>query len=113
MPGGCTAPRPQADIILGDAHGTTCAPRLVRRIEELLGDQGFSVRRNDPYAGGYITRHYGRPREAVHAVQIEISRPLYMDETRMERSAGFAGVQARIAAVIAGLSAALPTLDPG
>ena len=43
---------------------------------------GYTVRRNDPYAGGYITRHYGRPREGVHALQIEVARRLYMDETR-------------------------------
>ena len=47
------------------------------------------MRRNDPYAGGYITRHYGRPREGVHALQIEINRTLYMDEARIERLAGF------------------------
>ena len=41
---------------------------------------GYQVRRNDPYAGGYVTRHYGRPREGTHALQIEIARPLYMDE---------------------------------
>ena len=38
------------------------------------------MRRNDPYAGGYITRHYGRPREGVQALQIEVARDLYMDE---------------------------------
>lgn len=112
MPGGCMAPRPPADIVLGDGHGTTCAPRVMRRVEELLRDQGFVVRRNDPYAGGYITRHYGRPREAVHAVQIEISRPLYMDESRMERSTEFPDIQARIGAVVAALAASVPVLDP-
>ena len=54
---------------------------------------GYSVRRNDPYAGGYITRHYGRPREGVHALQIEIARELYMDESRIERLPGFAAVR--------------------
>ena len=49
---------------------------------------GYRVRRNDPYAGGYVTRHYGRPREGAHALQIEIARALYMDEARIERSHG-------------------------
>lgn len=108
MPGGSMAPKPAADIVLGDAHGTACAPRAVRRVEEALAAQGFSVRRNDPYAGGYITRHYGRPREGVHALQIEINRTLYMDEQRIERLPGFAGVQARITALIATLAEASP-----
>ncbi len=77
-----------ADFVLGDAHGTACAPRATRLVEETLAGMGYRVRRNDPYAGGYVTRHYGRPREAVHALQIEIARSLYMDEARMERAPG-------------------------
>ena len=72
--------------MLGDAHGTACAPRVTRPVEQVLVGLGYRVRRNDPYAGGYITRHYGRPREGVHALQIEIARALYMDEARIERS---------------------------
>ena len=56
-----------------------------RLVEEALSDMGYRVRRNDPYAGGYVTRHYGRPRDGVHALQIEVARPLYMNEERIER----------------------------
>jgi N-formylglutamate amidohydrolase len=104
MPGMSQPGRERADIILGDVHGTTCAPRVVRRVEECLTELGFRVRRNDPYAGGYITRHYGRPREGVHALQIEICRSLYMDEKRIERLPGFATVQEGISRLIARLS---------
>jgi N-formylglutamate amidohydrolase len=106
MPGTSMAPKQAADIVLGDAFGTTCAPSAVRLIEALLGELGFSVRRNDPYAGGYITRHYGRPRESVHALQIELNRSLYMNEARIERLDSFADMQARITALIAGLAQA-------
>jgi len=92
------------DFVLGDAHGTACAPHLTRRVEALLTELGYSVRRNDPYAGGYITRHYGRPREGVHALQIEIARELYMDEGRIERTSGFAAVQQNVTRLIAGLA---------
>ena len=65
----------------------------------MLTGLGYAVRRNDPYAGGYITRHYGRPREGVHALQIEIARGLYMDETPdRARCRGFAAVQQEITA---------------
>ncbi len=90
MPGTSLAARNPADFVLGDAHGTACAPSATRLIERALGDLGYAVRRNDPYAGGYITRNYGRPREHVHALQIEICRTLYMDESRIERSRRFA-----------------------
>ena len=71
------------------------------------------MRRNDPYAGGYITRHYGRPREGVQALQIEVARDLYMDERRIERLSGFSAVQQAITSFIAGLAALAPTLGRG
>jgi N-formylglutamate deformylase len=106
MPAAVLPQRSGADIVLGDAHGTTCAPRTIRLIELVLEGMGYRVRRNDPYAGGFITRHYGRPREQVEAVQIEISRPLYMDETRIEKLPGFARVQADMATLVATLAKA-------
>jgi len=94
-----------ADIILGDAHGTACAPHITRFVERRLVDLGYRVRRNDPYAGGFITRHYGRPREHVHALQIEIARDLYMDEARFERSPAFPEVQRDVSLLIEALAA--------
>jgi N-formylglutamate amidohydrolase len=96
-----------ADIVLGDVHGTSCAPHITRLVERRLIELGYRVRRNDPYAGGFITRHYGRPREAVHALQIEIARDLYMDEARFERSDSFTDVQNDISALIETLSVEL------
>jgi N-formylglutamate deformylase len=77
--------RRPVDFILGDLHGAACASRVTRMVEGLLQGKGYAVRRNDPYAGGYITRHYGRPAEDIHVLQIEISRGLYMDEAAYER----------------------------
>lgn len=76
---------PDPDIVLGDRFGTSCSPRLTDHIEALLGDMGYSVVRNNPYAGGYCTVRYGAPRKGVHAIQIEINRRLYMDERRIKR----------------------------
>ncbi|MCW8087633.1 N-formylglutamate amidohydrolase [Sabulicella glaciei] len=96
MPSQALPGTPAPEIVLGDAHGTAANPRAVRHVETSLQRLGFRVRRNDPYAGGYITRRYGRPREAVHVVQIELARSLYMDESRIERGQGFAAMQARL-----------------
>jgi N-formylglutamate amidohydrolase len=106
MPANSQTRPDRADIVLGDAHGTSCAPRIVGFLEERLTAHGFRVRRNDPYAGGYITRHYGRPREDMHAVQIELCRSLYMHEASYSKSAAFEDVQARIRLVVAELIAA-------
>jgi N-formylglutamate deformylase len=95
-----------ADVVLGDAHGTACAPRAARLVEELLGGMGYRVRRNDPYAGGYVTRHYGRPREGMHALQIEIARALYMDEAAIRPTPAMAQLTRDLTALVAGLAQA-------
>jgi len=110
MPGNCSAPNPPADFVLGDAHGTTCAPLVMHRAEQALAAQGYRVRHNDPYAGGYITRHYGKPRDGVHALQIEVCRPLYMDEAYMTKLPAFAAMQCGITMLIAALASLGPAL---
>ncbi len=94
------------DIVLGDAHGTACTPRVTRLAEQVLIARGYTVRRNDPYAGGYITRHYGRPREGTHALQIEIARRLYMDEIRIEPLACFDQVRRDMTFLVSALTEA-------
>ncbi|MEE4235913.1 MAG: N-formylglutamate amidohydrolase [Anderseniella sp.] len=81
------------DIVLGDRHGTSCAAWITQHLEDSLCSHGLKVSRNRPYAGGYITQKYGRPREGVHAVQIEINRMLYMNEATLKRTRGFSRLQ--------------------
>jgi N-formylglutamate amidohydrolase len=92
------------DIVLGDAFGTSCAQPLVDHAERVLRQHGLTVRRNDPYAGGYITRHYGQPREHAHAMQIEIARSLYMNEQHIEKHQGFAAIQSTMTDLVRQLS---------
>jgi N-formylglutamate amidohydrolase len=92
------------DFVLGDCHGRSCAPALTDRVEALLQADSFRVERNAPYAGGYVTQHYGRPGEGVHTLQIEVNRALYMDETNYERRSGFAALQRAIDRLIAQLA---------
>ena len=96
MPSTTTAKeeRPRADIVLGDRYGTSCAPAVSETIEETLRSLGYSVSRNKPYAGGFITEHYGNPAGGLHSLQLELNRALYMDERRYERSASFAQLAA-------------------
>ena len=104
--GGRTSP----DIVLGDAHGTACAPDIMRAAERILAELGFKVRRNDPYAGGYVTRHYGRPRDNIHAIQIELARGLYMDEVRLLPSADFVAIQRKLGKFATAISQEAPEL---
>lgn len=77
------------DFIVGDRFGTSASASLSEAAINLLAALGYKVAHNKPYAGGYITEHYGRPAQKVHAIQIEVNRSLYMDEVRLERSVGF------------------------
>lgn len=81
------------DIILGDRYGTSCRHDLVNYAVELLRGEGLTVAKNRPYAGGFITEHYGRPKRGLHALQIEINRGLYMNEVDMTRSRYFEDLQ--------------------
>lgn len=89
------------DIVLGDRYGTSCAAAVTAEAERILKRLGYSVVRNNPYAGGFNTEHYGRPAQGLHALQIELNRALYMDELRLERSRNFMRVRADMAAFAA------------
>jgi N-formylglutamate deformylase len=81
--------RPRADLVLGDRYGTSCVSVVAETIETTMRGFGYAVSRNKPYAGGFITEHYGNPTAGLHAIQLEINRALYMDERRYQKSATF------------------------
>ena len=61
--------------------------------------------RNKPYAGGFITEHYGEPALGRHALQIEINRALYMDERSLARRPDFDAVAADLRDAFAAVAA--------
>src|SRR5262249_3439696 len=81
------------DVVLGDCSGTACHPSLTEVVARELVAAGYNVIRNNPYAGGYTTQHYGNPANGMHALQIAISRNRYMDEVSLQRRAAFARLQ--------------------
>lgn len=99
----------RTDFVLGDHHGASCAPAVTGCTAGLLRSCGYQVGLNKPYAGGFITTHYGRPSEGVHVLQIEISRDIYMIEASFERGPAFARLTAELRVLIERLGA----LDPG
>ncbi len=84
------SPAGRADVIIGDRFGASCGAGLVGSVEGELRRRGFIVHRNKPYAGGHITEHYGNPALECHAMQIEVSRALYMDEGKLRKGEKFA-----------------------
>ncbi len=100
--------QPSIDIVLGDCFGASCSTEISGEVESLFAQEGFRVVRNRPYAGGFITKTHGAPQQNRHALQIEINRALYMDETRMEKNRGFVEIQKSLANVTAALLKFLP-----
>src|SRR5512135_1800945 len=80
------------DVVIGDRYGTSCASLLADTVEQTMKRLGYSVGRNKPYAGGFITEHYGSPASALHTIQLELNRAIYMDERRRTRSERFSQV---------------------
>jgi N-formylglutamate amidohydrolase len=74
------------DLNLGTNEGRSCSPDLAAQAHAALSAaSGFTHVHNGRFKGGYITRHYGRPAENLHALQLEIAQCCYMDEQDLER----------------------------
>jgi N-formylglutamate amidohydrolase len=84
------------DFIIGDRYGTSASAELSRAALQLFDRMGFSAVRNKPYAGGFITEHYGRPVRGLHALQIEINRALYVDEVTLAKKPDFPVIAAAL-----------------
>jgi N-formylglutamate amidohydrolase len=105
---GETGVRP--DFIIGDRFGTSAAAPLTDCSIATLTAMGYRVVHNKPYAGGFITEHYGRPAKGLHAIQVEVNRGLYMNERTFEKSDGFVTLANNITALVARLMQLPPDL---
>ncbi|GAB4384518.1 N-formylglutamate deformylase [Albidovulum sp.] len=69
------------DFNIGTNGGTTCAPAIETAVREICeGAQGHTCVLNGRFRGGWTTRHYGRPAEGWHAIQMELAQSAYMTE---------------------------------
>lgn len=93
------------DVVIGDRYGASASAHIVEQIEAIFRAAGFAVARNTPFAGAYIAQHYGRPSMGRHAIQIELDRSLYLDETTILPNAEFEDVLHRLRPVISSLAA--------
>jgi len=96
------------EIVLGDRFGASASRTLMAATQLAFEAAGFTVARNAPFAGGYITQRYGRPSRGLHAIQIEIDRGLYLDQARLELLPEFDALCLRLDGVVAALARMLP-----
>ncbi|NNE58634.1 MAG: N-formylglutamate amidohydrolase [Hellea sp.] len=99
MPGFTQMGQRRPDIVLGDRHGTSCHPETMARMDQLFTERGYEVARNHPYAGGFVTAHYGRPAENMEVIQIEINRDLYLNPVTYARKTGYARLTADLKSI--------------
>ena len=91
-----TQDAPTARIVLGDRFGRSASARLMARAADLFAGHGLVVAQNHPYPGNYLIERHGRPRDNVHAMQVEIDRSLYLDSALDRPGPGLAAMQAMI-----------------
>ncbi|WOI54093.1 N-formylglutamate amidohydrolase [Parvularcula sp. LCG005] len=98
------------NVVLGDRYGMSCGPTMVNAWQQALADEGLTVSRNAPYAGGHVTSLYGQPAASVHVLQIELNRSLYMHEAQVRpRPARFDTLRDRLkSAAVKVIDAASP-----
>lgn len=109
-PGHSDTGRDRADVVPGSRGRTTAASAVIDTPEQIARPRGWTVVHDDPYRGGYTTAFYGRPERHQHALQVELSRRLYMNEATLEkRPDGFEATRD----FCTGLVAALGRLDLG
>ena len=93
----------RADVVPGSRGRKSAAACFIDAVESHALGCGWTVRHDDPYAGGFTTQHYGRPTEGVHAVQVELARRLYLDEDTLQPLPGFDVVRAWCRGLVARL----------
>lgn len=81
VPGISKTPFP--DLILGDNDLSSASPAIIAAAYEALEKGPFAVQHNIPFKGGYITRFFGKPENNIHALQLEMAKTNYMDDTEV------------------------------
>lgn len=85
--------RTRADVVPGTRGRRSAGGSFIDAVESLATLRGWTVRHDEPYAGGYTTQHYGRPEAGVHVVQVELARRLYLDESTLRVLPSFPSVR--------------------
>jgi N-formylglutamate deformylase len=84
------------EIVVGDRFGMSSDSEFTNLVISILKQHGFRVAKNTPFAGAFITKHHGKIKERIHAIQLEIDRSLYMNEEQVSPNSGFETLKLRL-----------------
>ena len=74
---------PFPDLMLGDRDGSAAGADVSEiAFRELRRGAVYEVVKNFPFKGGNLTRHWGKPKYGIHALQLEMCQDLYLDAER-------------------------------
>ncbi len=69
------------DFNIGTYGGKTCAGSVAHAVEEICrASHGYSTVVNGRFQGGWTTRHYGKPDENIHSIQMELAQRTYLEQ---------------------------------
>ena len=88
------------DIILGDNSGKSSDQETTNFFAKKLEEQGFKVKVNYIFSGGYITCKYGDPNSGLNAIQIEVNKAIYMNEKKFTMNENFIDVKTKLVSAI-------------
>ena len=100
MPGFAPMGTRRPDIIFGDCFGQSCHPATLKQLEAAFEARGYKTARNYPYAGGFVTEHYGKPASGIETLQIEINRDLYLNPVTLKPKQGYKQLAQHIEQII-------------
>jgi N-formylglutamate amidohydrolase len=95
-------------LVLGDRFGKSASTRLVTLAADVAESRDMTVAHNHPYAGDHLIERHGRPDHALHAMQVEVDRTLYLDAALEQPGPGLPRMQAVISAMGQALARELP-----
>lgn len=84
------------EIVVGDRFGMSSDPEFTNLVISILKQHEFRVTKNTPFAGAFITKHHGKVKKRIHALQLEIDRSLYMDEEKISPNSEFEELKTRL-----------------
>lgn len=84
------------EIVVGDRFGMSSDPEFTNLVISILKQHEFRVAKNTPFAGAFITKHHGKVKKRIHALQLEIDRLLYMDEEKISPNSEFEELKTRL-----------------
>ena len=84
------------DLILGNADGRSASAQIIEAAVKVLSNSRYSFNHNHPFKGGFITRHFGQPEKGIHALQLEMTKLNYMDDSETSYHEQRAGTMATL-----------------